>query len=223
MQGESKAARVCWIPICAFAPHIPQRAGMSHERVWRSNLPHALTGQVEDRPPCLGDRESRIHYSAAMTDESYFLALSGLGLSLAGFAGIISALDRRGSARTPVSAWRIRSIVRGGFILMFAGPATVALYYGTNANLDLTVRLSSLLLALVNLQTAAFHEGKGPEWPSERGRRVALAILAATIAANLGNVVVGSLAYLQLLFLVQISGPASIFLNTVRDVASPGS
>ena len=44
--------------------------------------------------------------------------------SFAGFAAVIAALDRRPSS--PVSLWRISYIVRGGFILLFAGFGVVA-------------------------------------------------------------------------------------------------
>jgi len=56
------------------------------------------------------------------------MALAGLGVSLAGFAGLISALDRRPAASSVVAAWRIRNIVIRGFMVTFAGFATVALY-----------------------------------------------------------------------------------------------
>jgi hypothetical protein len=152
-----------------------------------------------------------------VTGEFYFMALGGLGLSLAGFAGIISAVDR--DAHTAVSAWRIRNIVIGGFALMLAGPATVALYYATGGNSDLTIRVASVLLALVNLRSVVREHRKGPEWPSEQGRRISLGISAAVMAAELGNAVVGSLGLLQFLFLIHLAGSASIFVNSVREVA----
>jgi hypothetical protein len=154
-----------------------------------------------------------------VTGEFYFMAFAGLGLSLAGFAGLISALDRNRDAHTPVSAWRIRNIVIGGFALMLAGPATVALYYATGGNTDLAVRVASVLLALINVRSAVLEHRKGPEWPSEQGRRISLAISAVVMAAEVANVVVGSLGLLLFFFLVHLGGSASIFVNTVRDVA----
>jgi hypothetical protein len=152
-------------------------------------------------------------------EEFYFMAIAGLGVSLAGFAGLISALDRSPDAHSPVAAWRIRNIVIGGFALTFAGFATVALYRVTGDDLTLTMRLASLVLAFANVLPMPSESRPGPAWPSERGRYFAIAGTLVLIAVDLGNVWVGSLGYLQLLFLAQLVGPASIFFNTVRDVA----
>jgi hypothetical protein len=152
-------------------------------------------------------------------EEFYFMSLAGLGVSLAGFAGLISALDRRPVAHSAVAAWRIRNIVLGGFTITFAGFATVLLFNLTNKDMTLTVRLASLILAAANVVPMFSEARPGPAWPTERGRLVAIAATLLIIAADLGNVIVGGLGYLQLLFLVQLSGPVSIFINTVREVA----
>lgn len=56
-----------------------------------------------------------------------------------------------------------------------------------------------------------------PIWPDERERKVAIATLLVLLALALGNVVVGNLAYLQVLMILALTGPVSIFYNTVRD------
>jgi hypothetical protein len=154
-----------------------------------------------------------------MPEEFYFMALAGLGVSLAGFAGLISALDRRPAAGAAVAAWRIRNIVIGGFTVTFAGFLTVSLYTVTRQDLTLTVRLASLALAVANVVPVT-ESRPGPAWPSERGRRVAIAATLALIAGDLSNVIFGGFGLLQLLFLLQLLNPVSIFFNTVRDVAS---
>jgi hypothetical protein len=41
--------------------------------------------------------------------EFYFMAIGGLGVTLAGFAWLIAALEgRQGERRSPITAWRIR-------------------------------------------------------------------------------------------------------------------
>jgi hypothetical protein len=157
-----------------------------------------------------------------MPGEFYFMGLAGLGVTLAGFAGLIAALDRRPMARSPVTIWRIRNIVLGGFTITLVGFGTVALYTLTREDLQLTCRLSSLLLVAVNLVPIWFESRPGPAWPTERGRRFAIGSSLVVVAADLGNVVVGGLGYLQILFLVQLLGPLSIFFNTVRDATKAG-
>jgi hypothetical protein len=152
-----------------------------------------------------------------MLGEFYFMAIAGLGISFAGFAGVIAALDRRPSS--PVSLWRISYIVRGGFILLFAGFGTVAVYTATGQDLNATIRLSSLFLAISNAATAVVAQRPGPAWPDERGRRFAQVASWTVIALLLLNVALARLGFLQFLFLAQVADPASIFLNAVRDVA----
>ena len=46
-----------------------------------------------------------------MPGEFYFMAMGGLGVSLAGFAGLIAALTPKKAAASPVTKWRITQIV----------------------------------------------------------------------------------------------------------------
>jgi hypothetical protein len=154
-----------------------------------------------------------------MPGEFYFMALGGLGVSLAGFAGLIAALDRRPATDSPVAAWRIRNIVLGGFILTFAGFGTVATYPVTGGDAVLTARIVSGFLALVDAVLLWSATRPGPEWPSRAGRRFAIAMGVIRTLGMLANVGFGSLGFLQVLFLVQLLNPVSIFINTVRQVA----
>jgi hypothetical protein len=166
--------------------------------------------------------EAACRYRGEMPGESYFLAVGALGLSLAGFAGLISALDQRPAAHSLVAAYRIRGIVFLGFSLTFAGFGTVALYSVTGEDLTMTARVASVFLALPHLR--GFLEARpGPVWPDERERRSAMGILLLLLAVTLGNVVVASVGYLQLLMLVGLIGPVSIFYNTVREASRNAS
>lgn len=155
-----------------------------------------------------------------MPGQAYFLAIAGLGISFAGFAGVIAALDRRPSS--PVFLWRISHIVRGGFILLFAGFGAVAAYTATGENLETTVRLSSLFLAAGNAANILVAQRPGPAWPNERGRRIVQAASWAMVAFQALNVVLARFGFLQFRFLAQVGDPASIFFNAVRDVAGGG-
>ena len=146
------------------------------------------------------------------------MAMGGLGVSLAGFAGLISALDRRPLAHSPVAAYRVTSIVFLGFSLTIAGFGTVAAYTATAEDLALTVRVGSLLLALP-LVRGYVQARPGPAWPNERDRWITIAGLTVLTIVTLGNVVFASLGYLQLLMLAALIGPVGIFYNTVRDAS----
>lgn len=157
-----------------------------------------------------------------MEGEFYFMAIAGLGVSLAGFAGLISALDRRPGGHSPMTAWRIRNVVLLGFAVTFVGFGTVALYTATQGNLRLTVRLASISVILPGLWWLWFESRPGPAWPDERQRRITRVSAVAIIVLALGNVLYGGLGYLQFLMLAMLANPISIFINTVRGITSGG-
>ena len=152
-----------------------------------------------------------------MPGEFYFMAIGGLGVTLAGFAGLIAALHgREGGGHSPVAAWRIRNVVLEGFSVTFVGFATVALHTLTQ-DIPLTVRLATALLGLT--QVARWPEMRpSAAWRDERQRRSRIFIQAVFTATVLVNIAVASLGYLQLLLLISLSAPAGIFALAVRDV-----
>lgn len=160
-------------------------------------------------------------YRGAVPNEGFFLAMGGVGLSLAGFAGLISALDQRPLARSPISAYRTVSIVFLGFSLTVAGFGIVAAYAITGGDLPLTIRIGTVLLAAPYLR--GFLQARpGPAWPRERERYITIAGLSVLTAATLANLIFASLGYLALLTLAGLVGPVQIFYNSVRD-ASQGN
>lgn len=148
-----------------------------------------------------------------MPGEFYFMAVGGLGVTLAGFAGLIAALQ---GPEGPVAAWRIRNIVLQGFSVTLVGFATVALF-GLTQDVTLTVRLASIVM-VVTLATRWPEWRPGPAWPSERGRRGYIfgeLIVAIAIAVNIA---LASVGYLQLLLLFLLFVPVGTFARAVRDV-----
>jgi hypothetical protein len=144
--------------------------------------------------------------------EFYFMAVGGLGVTLAGFAGLIAALQGR---QGPVAAWRIRNVVYQGFSVTLLGFGTVALYTITQ-DVPLTVRLASILIVL----TGAARWGEyrpSSAWPDERQRRGVIFGSVAVFIAVVVNVALASVGFLQLLLLLMLLAPAAIFANAVRD------
>jgi len=150
-----------------------------------------------------------------MPGEFFFMAIAGLGVSLAGFAGLIAALDpRQGSA---VRQWRIRNIVMRGFWLTFMGFGTIATHTVTD-DVELTVRIVSAVAALVLFARFLKEIRPGPAWPDRRGLVRASVMAMIVVGLLVANTVVASVGFLQLLMLLELTDPASIFLFTVRDL-----
>lgn len=145
------------------------------------------------------------------------MAVGGLGVTLAGFAGLIAALEGRADGlRAPIAAWRIRNVVYQGFGVTFVAFATVAIYTLTQ-NLDLTVRLATIAMVL-SLAGNWRSLRPGAAWPNERRRRVAIVARTAVGITGLANIVFASIGFLELFLLLILSGPASTFILAVADV-----
>jgi hypothetical protein len=153
-----------------------------------------------------------------MPGEFYFMAVGGLGVTLAGFAGLIAALQGPEGA---VAAWRIRNVVYLGFSVTFIGFGTVALYTITQ-EVTLTVRLASILMLLT--RAALWGEFRpSAAWRDERQRRGGIGIQIVFAGLAILSIVVASLGFFQLLVLLFLSAPAGIFARAVRDVTRGAS
>lgn len=144
------------------------------------------------------------------------MAVGGLGVTLAGFAGLISALERREAGFSPVATWRIRRVVYAGFGVTFVGFTTVALYTITE-DVALTVRLATIGLVLSMWGDWRAWSPSGA-WPDDRRRRGTVIGRLVASAVALVNVALASVGFLQLLLLLLLSAPASIFMLAVADV-----
>src|SRR3954469_7672190 len=123
------------------------------------------------------------------------MAIGAIGVSLAGFAGLISALNPTPASRSAITAYRLSGIVFLGFTLTLAGFGTVAAWTITGENLGLTIRVGTLLLLIPQLR-GYLQARPGPAWPNERERRLGVVSLAALTVITLGNLGVARLGSL---------------------------
>lgn len=156
-----------------------------------------------------------------MPGEAYFITLAGLGLTLAGFAGLITAVDARPVAHTPARAWRIRNIVLDGTTLLIASIGVLAFYAVTDGNVRVAVMVSGLIVAARLVGVLLPSNLTGPAWEgvSQQQVRATAAFTVVGMLAALWVAFVGEIKWLQLLLFVQLWPPFSIFYNTIRDVA----
>jgi len=145
------------------------------------------------------------------------MALGGLGVSLAGFAGIISALERRPAPASAVTQWRVRNIALAGFTLTITGFGVIAVHAATGGDVPLTVRIGSGFLIVANALRIYSEMRPGPSWPGDDGRRRAIVIELALIAGFVFTTITARHGILQLLLIGQLGFPLSVFLFTVED------
>jgi hypothetical protein len=155
-----------------------------------------------------------------LTDAGLFMALAGVSVSLAGFAGVIAALSRRPGEHSAVLAYRITNIVFLGLTRAIAAYGTLVAFTVSGGDVALAVRVGTVLVLLPYFR--GFLELQpGPAWPHEGQRRIGLVVLVGMILVTGGNVLIASLGYLEVLLLAAlVIGPGLIFYNTIRDAAS---
>jgi hypothetical protein len=151
-----------------------------------------------------------------MLDEFFFMAIGGLGLSIAGFAGLIAALTPDQQRDSAAARWRISHIVVWGLHLTFLGFGIVAIFALVN-DTSTTARLASGLAAFLLAEREWRSTRPGPAWPNDRGRRLVVGLATSGVVFIAANVVLGSVGYLHVIMLVMLLPPAMIFVSAVRD------
>lgn len=151
-----------------------------------------------------------------MTDEFFFITFGGLGVSLAGFAGLLHAFNPD-AGDDPITRWRIRNIVQGGFLVAFSGLLVWPVFRLTE-DVALTVRIVSGFMAIVSIGLLIAESKPGPEWPSERRRHVYRLIASAQIGLVGLSALLGSVGFLELMFWIVVGAPVGTFMNFVLDL-----
>ncbi len=145
------------------------------------------------------------------------MAMGGLGISLAGFAGLFSALHPTAMEDEPeVYRWRIRQIVISAFQLAFLGFGVVVLYEFTE-DVATTSRVISFIAAALWVFSAVVDVRPGPAWPNDtdrKGARISTLVFAAIMA---GNVVAGTEPYLMAVMLILLLAPSLTFIRAVVE------
>jgi hypothetical protein len=154
-----------------------------------------------------------------MPGEFFFMAIGSLGVSLAGFAGLIAALSPEQQRNSAVARWRISRVVVWGFHVTVLGFGVVAIF-ALLEDATQTARFASGLAALILSIRSWRSTRPGPAWPEERQRRSVIALWAFEVAFVLVNVVLGSVGYLHLVMLLLLSEPAAVFIAAVQDATS---
>ena len=150
-----------------------------------------------------------------MTGQPLFLTIAGLSLSVAGFAGLMTAFRREGSW-TATDVWRLRGIVRLSFIAMFLALTPAAIF--------LVVPTDAFALGAGSLPVAAVYALEALGVLRERGRagpaRWMVGYLAMDVVlgvAMLANVVLASAGLLAIVLLIRLSHPVGLFTETIRS------
>lgn len=127
-----------------------------------------------------------------MSGQAFFLTMSGISLSLAGFAGLLVAFRQPNQPWTRTEIWRVRRIVSRSFTCVFLSLAPIPLFALTGDEAA-ALRFASLILgATLLIDLAVLTPGWRRDWPDDRGLYVAWVIGGSNALLGLLNVVWGS-------------------------------
>ncbi|NNC41115.1 MAG: hypothetical protein HKN95_10525 [Acidimicrobiia bacterium] len=152
-----------------------------------------------------------------MPGEFFFMSMGGLGMSLAGFGGLLAALTPKKAAASAVTKWRITHIVIWGLHLTIIGFGVVAVY-SIVEDAAMTARIMSGAAILVHVLRLWEVRTPGPAFRNETELRQNRWGTVAIILFLAVNVALGSVGYLHVIVLVMFGGPAGIFASGVKEI-----
>jgi hypothetical protein len=149
--------------------------------------------------------------------QAFFTTVAGLSVSLAGFGAVIGWLRDDPSGWDPVNLWRLKTIVRHALVLAFLCLALVPIFTITQDD-AMTIRIGSAAVVLLGIAEIWRVRSPDPEVWDAVSWRVYLSSTGALALVSLGNISWASLGVFQVLILVQLTSPAAIFTNFVREI-----
>jgi len=154
-----------------------------------------------------------------MRDAFFFLSIAGLGVSVAGFAGLVTAFRRRDEAWTRNELWRLRAIPRFSFVLVFLALAPFPLFALTGDE-TLVIRIVSALIVLVHLYDAITPRFEMANWPGQSWLINAAAQSAGGLLSVV-NLFAAQTGLLEIALLLQLIHPVNLFLLVLRHFEPP--
>ena len=150
---------------------------------------------------------------------SFFLTLSGMAISVAGFAALMSAFSTEELPR--ISAWRIRMIVMLGFRAALVSLSVVAIDALVD-DTDQAIRIASVASLVMLIH---------PMWASLRDREVyrsrsnAIGLFGAAVALHVvpvvANLFFASLGLLIVIYIIVLWTPMSVFAAFISEIYTP--
>ena len=158
-----------------------------------------------------------------MPNAAFLMTVGGLGVSFAGFAGLITALDRRPTKPEAVIEWRIRNLVLDSFMITAICFGAVALFEITDGDLALTIRIAAVVALLRWARAMSPSNLTGPAWEGYGKQQWWFSILGLSFGAAtwVFCFVVATMDAFLIVVLFSMFGPMTILYNTIHDAAAP--
>lgn len=156
-----------------------------------------------------------------MEGQFFFTTVAGLSVSIAGFAALIAWLRDDSSTWDPINLWRVKTIVRQAFTIVFLALVLIPIFSITD-DLRLTVRFGAVGLVLgIGIDVLINRRPDPIIWVPRFSWTAAMIFSAIFATLQLVNIWWANLGILQLGFLLELLSPAGIFSNFVRELGRP--
>jgi len=155
-----------------------------------------------------------------MKDAFFFLSIAGLGMSVAGLAGLVSAFRRGEDAWDRVELWRLRAIARLSFTCVFLALISFPIFalLGEQAT---SIRLTSAAIAGLYVIEIILARRDRLNWPRRAWMVGALLPDGAFGLFNIVNIALGLTGLLEVALLLRLVHPVNIFLLVLRSFEPP--
>ena len=153
-----------------------------------------------------------------MTDESFFLTVSGIAMSFAGFAGLMNTLRRRGEGWAPMDLYQLRIIVAYAIATLFGSLSTIPFVglFGQREGLQWLGLVMVVISAALGVGNMLGDIRLGPGTAIRtRVRAVFAAITILGLLAFLGTAITGATALYQVALILMLAMPAGTFVYVV--------
>ena len=158
-----------------------------------------------------------------MEGQFFFTTVAGLSLSIAGFASLIAWLRDDSRTWNPINLWRVKNIVREAFMIVFLALALIPIYSLTD-DIRATTRFGAAGIMLAEVLGLFINRHPDPNiWQPRVSWTIYMLGGGVVFAVQLVNLWLASLGLLQLGFLFELSSPAGIFSNFVRELGRDNS
>ncbi len=154
-----------------------------------------------------------------MTLQFFYLSVAGLALSVAGFAGLVTAF-RHGEGWTRTTLWRLRNIVRLSIVLVLIALLPFPVFALT-ADESTAVRTTAAVLIAAALYDLVGVLRERPQWSETRWVRTFLLIGTAELLLHLMAFAFASAGLLMFSLMFRLEHPMHLFLNVISSFRPP--
>ena len=154
-----------------------------------------------------------------MTFQFFYLSVAGLALSVAGFAGLVTAF-RHGEGWTRTSLWRVRNIVRLSISLVLIALLPFPVFALTNDE-PIAIRVTAVALIAVLLYDLGSAWRERGEWSDTSWVRVYLALGSVELLLHVLTFVFASPGLLMVSLIGRLEHPMHLLYNVISSFRPP--